>query len=359
MTKKSRGIALLILSIISTSIFLYCYQNKELIDAKFYEFEGRIAHQSQEHILYWSGSSVKLKFYGTTLYADLKDEFGENDYQVIIDKDSSYLLKIGTSKEPYLLAELPLDTHTVELFKRTEYDRGHTVFNGFYSSEKIIPLAFKPKKQRIVFYGNSITAAYSVDDYSGKDSPDGPHTNCLHSYAYLTALHFDASYQLICKSGIGITVSWFPYIAEDIYDKINPIDKKSIYGFEDKADVVLINLGQNDCWLTKMLDNPEHQRVFGNTIPDSSFLINAYKNYLAKIRKKHPSAHIICAIGAMDASSTDYWPNIIKTAVIKSKDLKAYPFVFPYNGTGQHPKIEEQKKMAKQLIQFINEKNFL
>jgi hypothetical protein len=37
------------------------------------------------------------------------------------------------------------------------------------------------------FYGNSITAGYAIEDFSGNDQPDSTYTNNYLSYAAITA----------------------------------------------------------------------------------------------------------------------------------------------------------------------------
>ena len=162
--------------------------------------QGRVEKTDTSINLYWSASTLSLKFYGTNLNTVIYDENGTNDFEVIIDNDSSYLLDLIKGKQEYVITKLPLDTHTVSIFKRTEYDRGVTSFFGFKTENSAIILPMEKRQKGIVFYGNSITAAFSIDDYSGKDSPSGHHTNCYPGYAYQTAKHFNANYQLICKN---------------------------------------------------------------------------------------------------------------------------------------------------------------
>ncbi|RDV15255.1 hypothetical protein DXT99_11390 [Pontibacter diazotrophicus] len=198
------------------------------------EYMGRVEMTKPEAAeLYWSGTSVKVNFEGTGIKALLKDERGENYYNIIINGDSINLLRLDTSATYYTLASgLPDGKHTVELFKRTEYDRGKTSFYGLQleNGTQLLP-ASPPKIRKIEFYGNSISAGYAVDDYSGNDSPDSTHTNNFLSYATLTARHFDAAYSCVCKSGIGIMISWFPYTMPDVYDRLNPTDSTSTWDF--------------------------------------------------------------------------------------------------------------------------------
>lgn len=323
------------------------------------EYWGRIDTASAKVAgLYWSGSSIKLNFEGESIQALLQDETGENYYNVIIDKDSISLLRPDTIMQYYTLASnLPKGKHTVEIFKRTEWDRGKSLFSGFkiHNKAKVLPKS-PPKKRKIEFYGNSITAGYAVEDLSGNDSPDSTYTNNYLSYAALTARHYDAEYQCICKSGIGVTISWFPLIMPEMYDRLIPQDTTSIWDFSlYQPDIVVLNLFQNDSWLVNMPERKEFKTNFGDKAPDDASLIQAYQNFVAQIRKQYPKANIICALGTMDATQKgSKWTNYITTAVTNLNDKKIDTHFMPYKESPGHPTIKEQEIMANSLIQFID-----
>lgn len=323
-------------------------------------YMGRIGESNPEAAeLYWSGTSVKINFEGTAVSALLQDERGENYYNIIIDGDSVNILRPKASLRQYTLASgLPEGKHTVELFKRTEYDRGKTRFHGFLldPDATLLP-ASPPKARKIEFYGNSISAGYAIDDYSGNDSPYSVHTNNYLSYAALTARHFDAAYSCICKSGIGVMVSWFPYTMPELYDRLDPNDPNSTWDFTAYSpDVVVINLLQNDSWLVNLPDNEEFKRVFGKKAPSEQYIIQAYRDFVKTIRGKYPQAHIIAALGSMDITQKGSpWPGYVQKAVASLEDDKIYVHIMPYKNTPGHPRVEEQQQMANSLIKFIEQ----
>lgn len=324
------------------------------------KYSGRIDTANVDHAeLYWSGSSIKINFEGESLSALMKDEKGDNYYNIIIDKDSIVLFRPDTIKGYHELAtNLSPGKHIIELFKRTEWDRGTTDFYGFKidGKAKLLPNA-DVAKRKIEFYGNSITAGYAVEDTSGKDSPDSTFTNNYLSYAAITARHFDADYHCICKSGIGITISWFPFEMPDIYDRLNPADSTSKWNFSLYApDVVVVNLFQNDSWLVNMPERDEFKKNFGKNSPSEEHLIHAYQQFVAGIRNHYRNAEIICMLGNMDATKEgSQWPEYIKKAVVGLKDDKIYTHFVPFKETRGHPSVKEQEEMANSLIKFIDE----
>jgi len=323
------------------------------------EYQGRIDITRIEGAeLYWSGTSIKINFEGESIKALLKDESGDNYYNVIIDNDSLFILRPDTTKQYYqLAAQLSKGKHAVEIFKRTEWDRGKTIFFGFQidKRDKLLPKS-APKKRKMEFYGNSITAGYAVEDTSGRDSPDSTFTNNYLSYAAIIARHYDAGYQCICKSGIGITISWFPLIMPEMYNRLVPTDSTSVWNFSYYTpDIVIINLLQNDSWLVNMPERTEFKVNFGNKAPVDEYIINAYQQFVARIRSHYPKAYIICALGNMDATREgSKWMDYINKAVANLNDGKIYTHFIPYKGTPGHPSIKEQEELANSLIQFID-----
>jgi hypothetical protein len=322
------------------------------------KYEGRIIYKPDAAILTWPGNSATVQFQGTSISAILKDLDSANYYNVIVDNKVIKRFHTDTAKHSYTLASgLPDGKHTVQLFKRTEWDKGKTLFYGFEipKSAKLLPPA-PPKKRKIEFYGNSITCGYAVEDSSGKDSWFGYYQNNYVTYAAITARHYNAEYYSNSKSGIGIVISWFPMIMPEMYDRLDPVDSTSKWDFlKYTPDIVVINLFQNDSWLVNMPNSENFKHRFGTQKPSEQYLIEAYRKFVGSIRNKYPKASIICALGSMDATREGSpWPGYIKKAIEPMNDKKIYTCFFPVKKTGGHPNIKEQQDMADILIQFID-----
>lgn len=343
-----------------SAFFLNAEAQKKLI--KFNDpritYEGRTIYQAEAAVLSWPGASVKINFTGSGISAVLKDQDTSNYYQIILDEKPVGILHPDTSKKVYqLVSNLSNRKHSVELFKRTEWDKGKTQFYGFMPIKGASALpASKLPKRKIEFYGNSITCGYATEDHKD-DSPIGYFENNYLSYAAITARHFDAQYSCIAKSGIGILISWFPLIMPEMYDRLDATDSTSKWDFAKYTpDVVVINLFQNDSWLTQRPDFPEFKHQFGTKAPSAEQIVLAYKNFVQNIRSKYPKAKIICTLGSMDATKTGSpWPGYVEKAVKELNDDKIYTHFFPYKNTAGHPKVAEQKEMADSLIAFIDQ----
>jgi hypothetical protein len=321
---------------------------------------GRVLHQDSVG-LFWSASSVKMKFRGASLKAQLRDEKGKNYFNVVIDGDSVRYVRLDSTRQFYTLASgLPDGEHTVELIKGTEYDRGSTWFYGVQVIDGELLDLPKGNNRFIEFYGNSITAGYAIDDNTGGDSPDSSYTNNYYTYAALTARHFDADYHCIVKSGIGIMVSWFPMIMPELYYRHNPNDSSSRWNFSQrKPDIVVVNLMQNDSWLVKMPDHPSFKQRFGTTPPTADQIKAAYNKFVSGIRHEYPDAHIICALGSMDATAKgSVWPGYVTDVVNSMNDSKIYTLFFPFTAKDGHPRRAQNEEMAKALIEFIDARSW-
>ncbi|TLX76981.1 electron transporter RnfD [Labilibacter sediminis] len=325
------------------------------------KYVGRINFEDPESpIFYWSGSSVSVNFTGSSISVILSDEEGLNYFNVVIDNDSVYPLKLVPGDSCYILAENLASNvnHTLSLVKRNEWITGSTAFKGFKITDGGV-LKADPKSGRLMeFYGNSITAGYAIEDNSGGDSPDSTFTNNYVTYAAVTARHFNADLHCTVRSGIGIQVSWERPIMPEIYNRLDPRDSLSIWEFSKATpDIVVVNLMQNDSWLVERPKHKEFKYRFGKEKPTPEKIVEAYASFVKGIREVYPDTHIICALGSMDATKEGSpWPGFVSSAVESIQDDKIYTHFFPYIEKRGHPRVEDNKKMAESLIAFI-EKN--
>ncbi|MEO6870369.1 MAG: SGNH/GDSL hydrolase family protein [Ginsengibacter sp.] len=320
-------------------------------------YEGRIAYTTDAAELMWPGTSVTINFVGTAISGTFKDQDTANYYNVIIDKNEFHTIQFDTLKKTVVLASgLTYGKHSLQLFKRTEWDKGKTWFYGFQTNSKTKLL--KPNKlpkRKIEFFGNSITCGYAIYD-SAKDFPYGYYENNYEAYGAITSRHFNAQYHCTSKSGIGIMVSWFPLIMPEMYNRLDPTDAGSKWKFSKYTpDLVVINLFQNDSWIVNMPENPQFKDRFGNHAPSDSQIVRAYKNFVQMVRSTYPQSQIICMLGNMDITKEGSpWPGYVKEAVDEVHDKMIFTYFAPYKNTYGHPKVKEQTELADGLIKFID-----
>ena len=346
------------------SLFLLSCQEKKEVFVNFsnpeLNYSGRVNFDNKEGAeFYWTGSSIKMNFEGEKVSAILKDESGDNYYNVIVDDKLKAVIQPDTIRKSYtLVSNLSKGKHTIELFRRNDWNRGKTQFFGFKINNhaKLLPMADSTGR-KIEFYGDSISVGYANEDTSGADSPLGLNTNNFLSYTALVARHYDAKYQCICKSGTGVTVSWHPLTMDELYNRLVPTHAESMWDFSlYQPEIVVLNLFQNDSWLINLPEHKEFKKRFGTTAPTDEYIVEAYQTLVSKIRSHYPQSNIICTLGSMDAvKNGSKWRDFIELAVRKMKDQKIFTHYMPYNNSKGHPSILDHQQMAKSLIKFIDQ----
>jgi hypothetical protein len=325
-------------------------------------YMGRVAVNDDSAAFYWPGTSATINFIGTSIKVSMKSLREKGFFYAILDNDEAKAFKFESDsiKKDITLAEnLQRGKHSLQLYKLSNNTSVNFLYGFEIGGKAELLNPSKLSKRKIEFYGNSITAGHGVDVPPGMRETGAPQFfNNYYTYAALTARHYKAQYSFIARSGIGIMFSWFPEIMPEVYDRLDPFDSSQKWDFSKYTpDVVVINLFQNDYWLTNMPNHEQFKQRFGTTKPTEDFIIKSYQNFVASIRAKYPHAHIICALGSMNATEAgSKWPGYIEQAVAGLKDEKIYTVFFPYKETAGHPNKKEQQAMADRLIQFIDKK---
>lgn len=325
-----------------------------------YLYTGRIDFGDKKAPgLSWPGTSIKANFSGTSLGIILDDQHGKNFYNVIIDGETQhpYVLEAKQGEHTYVITTaLKPGKHSLEIYKRTEGEEGMTRFKGLVLDKDaaLLPPPARPAR-RMEIYGDSITTGMGNEAADNGADHLSSEKNNYWAYGAVAARALNAELHTISQSGIGIMISWFPFTMPQFYDQLSAVgDNDTQWDFSQwTPDVVVINLFQNDSWLT------DRDRKL-DPHPTDEQKIQAYISFVRSIRAKYPKAEIICALGSMDATASPVWPGYVKAAVARMKteynDQKLDTIFFPYTGYGQHPRIAQHKANAEQLAAFIKQK---
>lgn len=329
-------------------------------DNKQLQYTGRIDFADRARpMLSWPGTSIAGNFTGASLAVKLDDQRGKNFFNVFIDGDYSkpFIIEARPGSASYAVATgLKPGAHSFLITKRTEGEEGGTFFQGLELADGAALLPPPARKQRrIEFFGDSITSGM------GNESPDdGPDDrlrdkNNFMSYSSITARALNAEAHIISQSGIGVMVSWFPFTMPDFYDQLSAVGNNDTkWDFKSwTPDVVVVNLFQNDRWLID-----REKRL--SPMPSDAQRIDAYRVLVQKIRALYPRAYIVCALGSMDAvQQGSKWPGYVRSAVDQmqqSGDQRIDTIVFPWNGFGGHPRVQQHQTNAALLTDFIRKK---
>lgn len=308
----------------------------------------------------WPGTSIAGNFTGQYLAVILDDQLGKNYFNVFIDNDFKrpIILQAEKGEKKYVIAaNLAPGKHSFLFTKRTEGEEGATTLKGFELADdgKLLEPPARLKR-KIEFFGDSITSG--MGNESTDDGPDHllKDKNNFMAYDAITARKLNAELHVTSQSGIGILISWFPFVMPQFYDQLSAVgDNDSQWDFSSwTPDVVVINLYQNDSWLT----DRDHKM---NPNPTDEQRIQAYVDFVKTIRGKYPSAFIICALGSMDATKAgSKWPGYISIAVTRIKqensNEKMDTLFFEFTGYGAHPRVKQHQANADKLTAFIKQK---
>ena len=310
--------------------------------------------------LSWPGTSIAAKFSGSYLAVILDDQLGKNYFNVFVDNDFAHPLIIAANKgeHSYLVAtNLSTTVHTFLLTKRTEGEEGSTAFKGIELDDQAALQTPPPRPTRkIEFFGDSITTG--MGDESPDDGPDdrARDKNNFMSYDAITARSLNAELHVTSQSGIGVMISWFPFIMPQFYEQLSAVGKNdSRWDFSSwTPDVVVINLLQNDAWL---IDGQHRLKPE----PNDEQRVQAYAAFVKSIRKKYPQAYLICALGSMDATRPgSKWPGYVSTAVNRlnqeNPQQKIDTIFFEFTGFRGHPRVKQQLANAEKLTAMIRQK---
>jgi lysophospholipase L1-like esterase len=297
----------------------------------------------------WAGSLISVRFEGTAINVLLKTTGGDQ-FQVIVDGAPTSVLALTKETTLYRAASALSDKeHTLELFKRTEPLVGQVQLLGF-QLEKGRRLLPNPSKvtRRIEFVGDSITCGYG-NEAAKETEHFAPNTeNNYQAYGAMTARDLKAEYVAVAWSG-----KWLfgNNAIPLLYDLALPNDPQSKWDFSQwTAQAVVVNLGTND---------------FGPRNPTEQEWQDAYKGFIAVLRKNYPQCHVFCAVGSMMSDSYPQGRKALSTirqyttglveAQKKAGDKKIHYVEFDpqdmKNGIGAdwHPSVKTHRLMADRL----------
>ena len=312
-------------------------------------YTGRIVFDDpKEPVFGWPGTYLMANFEGTSIIArmnNLDDGDGTIYFTAVIDDGTPVVLDFPNGRCTRAAATGLTDTvHELLLFKRSEHYDGSIAFEGFMLDDgKSLSVAPSRPARRIEFYGDSITVGLALDSTS--DQQYNEYTNNYLAYGAVTARNFGAEYHCMAISGIPLVRAWGSEIdmPNNYYYRHDPTSGSSYWDFNQWVpNVVVVNLGQNDSWHNVSQTDME----------------NGYIDFGLTLRGHYPGAHIIFALGSMNATAPgkpwpDYLQNAVDTLNTTYNDPNVYSVIFPYDGLGTHPHAPQHEDMATQLTTFI------
>ena len=332
------------------------------------QYMGRIDFSDPEAPVWINPCTcVKVRFTGSFVKAVVTNQRGcwTNYLGAIVDGvQKKYALQNEGKQEVLLFEGLPDGEHELLLFKRM--DSCHQLlFHGLILEEGAEIIAPDPlPSRRIEVYGDSVSAGEVSEavEYCGQVDPphDGEYSNSYYSYSWCLARRLNAQLHDIAQGGICLLddAGWFagPTACKgmfSVYDKIQyhpDLGVQKRWDFSKYTpDVVIVAIGQND------KDPYDYMKADYNS-EQSLYWRLAYKDFIGKLRKRYPEAHIILSTTILNHEAI--WDEAIDEVCksLQKTDDKIHHFLYSNNGCGTHGhiRISEAEKMAEEMADFID-----
>ena len=219
------------------------------------------------------------------------------------------------------------------------------------------------KRLKIEFVGDSITCGYGVEG-SLDESYTTATENAEKAYACLTAKALDADACLVSFSGFGILSGYTgdgaintESLLPPYYDRVGVCGRALANGarVQDESwdfscfvpDAVVVNLGTND--MSYCLDDGEKKQTFRRK----------YAAFLKTVRRAHPGARILCALGAMGTSLCPYMERAVADFIAETGDTRVRALALNDQraedsyGTDYHPSEKTHRMIAETVTEAL------
>ena len=203
--------------------------------------------------LYYSGSMAVMNVKGSRLEAEIECGYDALRPYITFEVDGLRAQTLspleGTNFYTVFMGMDSNKTHKVRIIKESQAftDNSFVKLKTVRTDGKLVKVA--PKKRRIEFIGDSVTAGEGVRGPKNF-SEWMPMMFCsTDDYALVTADKLKAEFQTVAVSGWGVVCSWDndpKCNLPRIYDKLYGLRNDTPYEFDFKPDTVVIALGTND-----------------------------------------------------------------------------------------------------------------
>ena len=314
-------------------------------------FEGRhVTEPSGAVRLGFPGVTAHLRFRGQTLVMRAAASTDDLYFDVSVDGAAPSLLRLhhGEGEYPVVQSDHAAE-HTVAIMHRNESWQGVCTILGFDPGAGGVLLA-PPKLpgRKLMFIGDSVTCGEMTAYAPGRDMHDKANWSARLSYGQIVARQFGAQCHLVSYGGRGVIRDWqgirATRNAPQFYELALP-DGPAIPWEHSRyvPDAIGIQLGTND---------------FSQGIPDQKEFVDAYVEFIRRIRHNAPAALIFVMDSPIVRDEPDRGPRrtvlhaCLEQVVARLGDAKVilaplshYPGV-PGNG---HPTGPEHEAMAAEL----------
>ncbi len=321
-------------------------------DSEYVRLIGRSKADGNGNICFdWSGTTVRVRFSGTSLKLDMSSS-RRSYFNMWLDReaaaDNDAVLKVVSDTTLVLAEGLKKGEHEVILQLRSEGEQGMATLKSFATDGRF--LAPRPAKARhIEFIGDSYTCGYGTESLS-RDEPFSIETeNCNLTYAAYLSRYFDAEFNLVSHSGMGIVRNYNGKKCDTMtqrYGRVFDEAGKEAWDFSGRRpDLVVIYLGTNDFSVSLQ--------------PSLRSWCSEYSKLLGQIRSAYGDGVPVLCVASKADELLGYY---VKTAVERSGFPNVHWVAVGEDlhnsdselGASWHPNAEGQRKLAYTLLPYVS-----
>ena len=359
---------------------------KRPVDREHVRILGRTFRAAGVLWLGYSASGIEFVTHARQVHADIAGitEMGDPSQQAYLavitdgDEENARRIRVEKGMHTYSLCENEEGKQIrVRVVKLSEARNDKTGIACLRTDAEVYPSQGKDLK--LLFIGDSLTAGYGVNVMMPQYAPYVFSTmdeDVRKAYPYLTANALDADFQMVCESGDGIISRcidpgmdlpdttdlipfMYPYVdkhTEEIVrivlssrgghyeepgDTVPGPNGLSVYDpSEFVPDIIITNLGANDCTFTKGIARREEH------------FMKRYADFLRALSLDYPAARRLVTYGLTEKSLSQACR---EAAMLSDSAYLELPLQDPADGFGaaEHPSAETHRKTAALLTEKI------
>ncbi|WEK54101.1 MAG: SGNH/GDSL hydrolase family protein [Candidatus Cohnella colombiensis] len=350
---------------------------------------GRTTGARSPLALFWTGSGIECNAKGSELWVEVEVDYDSYEPWISIVINgvpvSRQMLTAGRYWVCVFRGMNENVTKNVRIVRDVQAMSGdpdcYLLIHAVKFDGEFLPVEEKPYK--LEFIGDSITSGEGAIGATAEEDWISMWFSALHNYTAMTAEAVNAEYRVISQSGWGVLTSWDnnPHAnIPDNYEKVCGVltgQKNEALGALDdndferwQPDIVVVNLGTNDggafhspAWEDEATGRTYKQRLNEDGTyhkDDLTVFEGAAANFLIKLRKYNPEAHLVWAYGMLGTPMLPAINRAIELYMKRSGDQKVTVVELPNMidetvGARSHPGRLAHEWAAQELSAHIKE----
>lgn len=360
---------------------------RKLSDVEQVKVHGRTTTRRDPLTLFWTGSAVEFNVTGSELWVEFEVDYETYEPWISVVINGASVSRQMLVRGRYWVCVFRGMNSTVAKNIRVVKDvqpmsadtRSVLQVHGVKSDGEFLPVA--DKLCSIEFIGDSITSGEGAIGAKSEEDWIPMWFSATYNYASLTAQTVNADYRIISQSGWGVLTSWDnnPHgNIPDCYEKVCGVlagERNAALGAFDDYDfstwqphVVVVNLGSNDGgafhspeWRDEATGETHKQRLNEDGTyhrEDLAAFEAAAVEFLVKLRRYNPQAHIVWAYGMLGMPMMPAIYRAVDAYEKNSGDRHVSIFQLPDTtdetiGARRHPGALAHARAADELAGYI------